>query len=257
LIRIEEVSALPYRDAKEVRKDEKEEAVIQYLPLVKKIASQFSMALPAALEENDLIGCGIVGLLEAWEKYDPSRGIKFSAFASRRIKGAMIDELRKMAWAPRSFFSRLRQVQEAEEKTGHELQRSPTTEEIAGELNWSGEQVEEVWRQCNFYSLLSLETVLFGEDQDAGMKLEEVISSGEDPGAVLQEKEKIDLLARALEKLPERDRVILALHYQEELTQKEIAEVLEVSNVRVSQLHARALQKLKKILTAQVEQNEG
>ncbi len=245
---------MSYRETQEGMYEEKEEIVVKYLPLVKKIASRLSMSLPATMEENDLVGCGIVGLLEAWERYDPGRGLEFPAYASRRIKGAMIDELRKLAWAPRSFFSRLRQVQEAEEKAGHHLQQEPTAEEIAGELNWSGEDVKEVWRQHHFYSIVSLETMLFSDDREAGLKLEEVITSGEDPGDVLYEKEKKGLLASALVALPYRDRLILSLYYYEELTQKEIAGVLEISTVRVSQLHARALQKLKKYL--QQENND-
>ncbi len=237
-----------YRDTLKEGKEEKEKAILEYLPLVKKAASRLGAALPSSMEENDLIGCGIVGLLEAWSRYDPSRGPEFTAYAFRRIKGAMVDELRKLAWAPRSFFTRLRRVQEAEEKLRQQVQQEPAADDIAKFLGWSAREVKEVWRQCSFYSVVSLETVLFSDSEGESIKLEEVVSSGEETEAAVQEKEKIRLLAAGLEELPERDRLLLNLHYYEELTFKEIAGILKVSPARVSQLHARALQKLKKNL---------
>ena len=182
---------LPYQEAMETPGvSAQEELAVKYLPLVKKMASRLSAALPATLEENDLIGCGLVGLLEAWERFDPAQGIEFPAYASRRIKGAMVDELRKVAWGPRSFFARLKQLQEAEEQLGHQLKRDPTPEELAGQLGWSVSQVEEVWRQHYLYSITSLETFLYGGEEDQGVKLEEVIPAGQDPGEEIPQQEK-------------------------------------------------------------------
>lgn len=237
-----------YQEAEDISGLSREDLLIKYLPLIKRIAGRMSMALPATLEENDLIGCGIVGLLEAWDRYDASRGVDFPAYASRRIKGAMVDELRKLAWGPRSFFARFRQTQQAEESLEQQLGREPSTEEIAATLSWTPQQVEEVWKQHHLYAVTSLEKVLFGNMEEDGMRLEEVVASGVDPGDAVTEEEQKKELAMALEALSEREQVLLSLYYYEKLTQKEIAEVLEISTVRVSQLHSRALQKLYKHL---------
>jgi len=207
-----------------------------------------SIALPPTLEENDLIGCGIVGLLEAWERYDSSRGVEFPSYAFRRIKGAMEDELRKIAWGPRSFFSRLRKLHQAEENLEQRLKRVPHAEEIATELNWTVQEVEEIWRQHHIYAVTSLDSMLFGNMEEEGLQIEEALASEEDLEETYQQKVQQKELAAALEEISERERIILSLYYYEKLTQKEIAEVMSISTVRVSQLHSRALQKLHQYL---------
>jgi len=228
---------------------ERERFVLDYLPLIKKIAGRLGIALPSSMDENDLIGSGIIGLLEALERYDPSRGVDFATFASLRIKGAMVDELRKLSWAPRSFFSQLRQVQGAGEKVAQEQKREADAEEIAEELGWKPEDVEQVWLHYNLLSVVSLEKVLFAEGEDDGVKLEDLISSAEEgPSESADRNEMLLELTEAIKKLPEREQMLLSLYYYEELTQKEIAKVLQISTVRVSQIHARAIQRLQDLL---------
>ena len=149
----------------------KEKLIIEYLPLIRKIAGKLSIALPPTLDENDLIGSGIIGLLEAMERFDSSRGVDFKTFASLRIKGAMIDELRKLSWAPRSFFTQYRQVQEAGERVAQKLKREPTSEEIAHELGWTVNEVDQVWTHYNFLTIVSMERVLFAEGENEGLRL--------------------------------------------------------------------------------------
>lgn len=235
----------------------KEEAVLSYLPLVRKIAGKIAMALPPALDENDLIGSGIIGLLEAWERFEHGRGVGFHQYAALRIKGAMIDELRRLSWTSRSFFPRLRQVQQAEEKLTQELQREPSAAEISGALGWTAGMVEQVWSHYNLLSLLSLERLLFGNMEEEGFRLEEVVpASGKEPGDDLILLERQRELAEALDHLSPREREVLSLYYYEDLTQKEIAQLLEISTARVSQLHARALKRLRGLLRHSGDEEE-
>ncbi len=231
----------------------KEDLVITYLPLIKNLAGKLSIALPASLDKSDLVGSGIVGLLEAYERYDPARGVKFSSYATLRIRGAMIDEIRKVSLAPRSFFSRLRQIQEAVENLRQNLGREPTPGEIAGHLGWLETAVERVWSHYNLLAVISLEKLLFGEMGENGFALEDVLSASQDaPDSAVIKKERQRLLAESLDNLPEREKLLLSLYYYENLTQKEIAKVMNISTVRVSQMHARAIQRLQQMLAGRI-----
>lgn len=230
----------------------RKEALIQaFMPLIKKMAGKLSLALPPSLEESDLVGSGVIGLLEAWDRYDPARKVDFTAFAASRIRGAMIDELRKVSLAPRSFFPRLRQLHEAEAKLRQELQREPMPEEIARLLGWTEALLNQVWACYNLLAVISLEKLLFESEDGDSLRLAEVLEAGwGDPEKTLVEKEKLSRLARALDSLPPREKTLLALYYYEDLTQKEIASLLQVSTVRVSQLHGRALLRMRELLQA-------
>ena len=209
--------------------------------------------MPAALDKSDLVGCGIIGLLEAYERFDPTQGVKFLSYAVMRIRGAMIDEIRKVSLAPRSFFARLHRIQEAMDNLRPILGREPTCAEIASHLDWPEQAVEQVWSQYNLLAVISLEALLFSERGENELTLGDVLPApGEDPDHALVKKERQQLLARALEKLPEREQLLLSLYYKEELTQKEIAELMNVSTVRVSQIHARAIRRLQELLADQI-----
>lgn len=242
------------RNAKKVYQEQheggsKEDIVTKYLPLIRKLAGKLSIALPPSLDEEDLVGSGIIGLLEAHDRYEVSRGVQFSTYATWRIKGAMIDEIRRTSPAPRSFFSQYRQVHQAEEGLRQTLNREPSREEIASSLGWSSSMVEQVWSNYNLMSVVSLEKMIFTGDGEDSLTLEGVISSPEQtPEEMLADKEQIELLASALEKLPEREKLMLSLFYYEELTKKEIAGLMKVSAARISQLHARAIERLRQTL---------
>lgn len=229
-----------------------EKLVVQYLPLVKRLASRLSVALPPSLEWEDLIGSGIVGLLEARKRYDPSRGASFATFAAWRIKGAMIDELRKLTPLPRSQFRRIRQLGEVSEHLKQELQREPEQGEIAAALGWPISAVEQLWAYSNLLSISSLDAMLFnlsGEERLFAGEAETLTM--ETPEAAALKKEQHQLLAAALGQLAEREKMILSLCYLEELSQKEIAGLLNISTGRVSQLHTKAILRLREILAAQ------
>lgn len=227
----------------------KEALVIEHLPMIKKIAGKLSIALPAVIDQSDLVGSGIIGLLEAYERYDPSRRVPFSAYASVRIRGAMIDEIRKVSLAPRSLFPRLRQIQEATDTLGRSLEREPDTAEIAAMLGWPQEDVNRVWLHYNLLTVLSLEKLLFDKAGGEGLTLESLLAApGETPESTLIKKERRSLLEAALQKLPHREKLLLSLYYYEDLTQKEIAKLMKISIARVSQIHARTIRRLQEIL---------
>lgn len=237
--------------------DSREEVVTRYLPLIKKLAGKLSIALPPSLDEEDLVGSGIIGLLEAWDRFEPSRGVQFSTYATWRIKGSMIDEIRKTSPAPRSFFSQFRQVHDTEEKLRQSLNREPEREEIASALGWKVSMVEQVWANYNLMTVVSLEKVILLSDGEETLRLEGVISAPDlTPEELLTDKEQIEMLAAALDKLPSRERLVLSLFYYEELAKKEIAGLLKVSAARVSQLHARAIERLRLALAEPVEEGK-
>jgi RNA polymerase sigma factor for flagellar operon FliA len=221
----------------------------KYLPLVKQVAGRLSMGLPSQVEEDDLIASGVIGLLEALDRFNPSFNTTFKTYATWRIRGAMLDELRKLSWSPRSFSQRLRQLQAVEQKLGHSLGREPSIAELAAELDWTPSAVEQLYAQVNYYSLVSLESLLFTPSLLASE------AGGGDPLSFagpfilpedsVEKKERQELLAKAIEELSEREKLILSLYYKEELTLKEIGSLLKVSIARVSQIHAKTLQKLR------------
>jgi RNA polymerase sigma factor for flagellar operon FliA len=216
----------------------------EYLPLVKQVAGRLSVGLPPQVDEDDLIASGVIGLLEAMDRFNPSLETGFRTFATWRIRGAMLDELRKLSWSPRSLYKRLRDLQEAEQQLGHRLGHEPSIEELANELQWSVEAVEQVYAQFNSYSLVSLESLLFppsgpGGEQGGDIFLDEGPFVG--PEERVERQEWRNALVQAIEELPQREKLILALYYKEELTLREIGQILKVSTARVSQIHARIL----------------
>jgi RNA polymerase sigma factor FliA len=227
-----------------------EEVVTKYLPLIKKLAGKLSIALPPSLDVEDLVGSGIIGLLEALDRFEPSRGVQFSTYATWRIKGAMIDEIRKTSPAPRSFFGQFRQVYQTEEALRQSLSREPEREEIAAALGWTVTMVEQVWANYNLMTVVSLEKMIMSSDGDESLTLEGVIATPDlTPEELLTDKEQVELLAAAIDKLPSREKLLLSLFYYEELTKKEIAELMKVSAARISQLHSRAIERLRLTLT--------
>lgn len=224
--------------------DLRDTLIQEYLPLVKQVAGRLAMGLPSHVEEEELAACGIIGLLEALERYNPSSEASFKTFATWRIRGAMLDELRRITWMPRSMYQRLRRLQDAEQKLSHSLGREPSVQELALELGWSTEAVEQVYAQMNCYSLVSLESLLFAPaatNIDSAEELFPSDGSCATPEESLEMEERKEILVQAIERLPEREKMILALYYKEELTLKEIAEVLNITTARVSQIHARCI----------------
>ncbi|MGB9885504.1 MAG: sigma-70 family RNA polymerase sigma factor [Moorellales bacterium] len=220
------------------------ELVLAYLPLVKYLAARLKVRPQTGLTQEDLEAYGVVGLLEALERYDRGRGAGFETFARRRIQGAMLDALRRQQWVPRSVRERLQQVGSAVRALEQEKGEAVTDEQLAAYLGWSVAEVQEVWLEAHEAALTSLEEVLFsGEGEPPARPVADPESP--DPVKAYEEKELRALLARALTELGETDRLVLSLYYYEGLTLKEIGQVLGVSESRACQLRGRALVRLR------------
>lgn len=228
--------------------DVREQLVKKYIPLVKYIASRVIIGKSKYVEFEDLVGYGMIGLMDAINKFDESRGMKFSTYASIRIKGAMIDEIRKNSPISKGAMDKLNRYNEAVENLQRRLMREPDEEEIAKELKIHISEISEIEGYINYISLVSLEDILFSEDDD--MPLIGTIEDKKSPSPerVLEEKEEIEYLVKALNSLNEKDKTVLSLYYYEGMTLKEIGKVLEVSESRVCQLHSRAILHLRKSL---------
>lgn len=229
--------------------NEREEMILKYLPYVKYIASRMIMGLPPGVEFDDLVSYGIIGLIDAIEKFDTSKGIKFETYATLRIKGAIIDELRKISWMPKSAFSKLTQLNVAREKLEVTLNREPSEQELAEYLGITVEDVRLTESYINYLSVVSLEDIFFkSDDEDIQVKNMIENENSPQPEKIIEEEEKIFILKKAIDMLPEKDKLVLQLYYFEKLTLKEIGKVLEITESRVSQLHSRAILRLRENL---------
>lgn len=231
------------------RFDEREEMILKYVPYVKYIASRLVSGKPPGIEFEDLISYGIIGLIDAIEKFEPSKGIKFETYATLRIKGSIIDELRKISWIPKSAFSKLSSLNQTRDALEASLNREPTDKELAKELNISLEELSSIQLYVNYMSLISLDEVLFKSDEE-DMYFKNIIVDENTPmpEAVLEENEKLQYLQDGINMMSEKDKLLLNLYYYEKLTLKEIGTILGVSESRVSQLHSRAIIRLRENL---------
>jgi len=226
----------------------RERLVVAYSPLVKYVAGRMASGLPSHVEEGDLISYGMIGLIEAMDRFDPRRQIRFETFAMQRIRGAIIDELRSLDWVPRSVRSRARDIEVANSKLEHELGRAPTDAELAERMGVSEEDLQEALLQISNSSILALEELWMTPDSSGDkVSLLDTIEdeSAPDPQAALDTSEVKDRLAEAIQDLPERETLVVALYYFENLTLREIGEVLGVTESRVSQLHSKAVLRLR------------
>jgi RNA polymerase sigma factor for flagellar operon FliA len=238
--------------------DEKarEQLVLAYSPLVKFVAGRMSSGLPAHIEESDLISYGLLGLIGAIERFDPQREIKFETFAVSRIKGSIIDELRSLDWVPRSVRAKAREIESTQTKLEHELGRVPTDKEVADALEMSTEDFQESLLQISNSTVVALDELWTVSDSSGDQV--SLLDTMKDPNAVdpareLGVSELKDRLANAISRLPEREKLVIALYYYENLTLREIGEVLGVTESRVSQLHTKAVLRLKSRLQTEVE----
>lgn len=228
----------------------REEMIEKFLPLVNRIANRLAIGLPAHVDRGDLISSGIMGLMDALAKYNPSKG-PMQKYIPLRIRGAMVDELRKMSWLPRSLMTKTREVDQAYASLCAILGRTPSEAELATRLNMGSDEVNMLLAQINTKSLVHLEDYLFSSD-GRGKKVEDSLQDSSDwanPEANILQKEMENRLAEAIDTLPEREQLILHLYYREELTLKEIGQVLDVSESRVSQIHSRIMLTLRNRLT--------
>lgn len=232
-----------------LQRNHDEEILIKYLPLVKRIAGSLTVGKPPTVEYDDLVSYGILGLLDAINKFDPTREIKFETYATYRIRGSILDELRKINWVPRSETAKLSAVDKARRSLEAKLQREPTQRELAQYLGVTVEELNYLDAIINYTSMISLESLCFSPDEGERRLIQMVPDEkSPNPETLVEEKEKREFLIKALDALPEKDRIVLNLYYKENLTLKEIGKVLGISESRVCQLHSRAIIRLRTYL---------
>jgi RNA polymerase sigma factor for flagellar operon FliA len=231
-------------------RDEKarEQLVLAYAPLVKYVAGRMSSGLPSHVEEADLISYGLLGLIAAIERFEPDREIKFETFAITRIKGSIIDELRSLDWVPRSVRAKAREIEKMNARLEHQLQRAPADQEMASALGVTVDEFQESLVRITGSSVVALDELWTVSDASGDqVSLLDTIEDPRavDPAAEVDTTEMKGRLAGAIAALPEREKLVVALYYYENLTLREIGDVLGVTESRVSQLHTKAVLRLK------------
>ena len=231
--------------------DARDKLILHYSPLVKYVAGRVSANLPQSIESGDLVSYGIFGLIDAIEKFDLSRNIKFETYAMSRVKGAIIDELRSLDWVPRSVRQKSREVEDAVRGLEASLGRAATDEEIAGAMHMEIKDFHQLMLKISGTSILSLNEVWYtGEDNDKISIVESIESpSSLNPDTIVEKEEIKRVIIEAIHELPEKEKKVLILYYYEDLTLKEIGEVLAVTESRISQLHTKAIMRLRSRLS--------
>jgi RNA polymerase sigma factor for flagellar operon FliA len=233
-----------YHSAVKMSGDERDRLILENLPQVRLIARRIHDKLPESVSLDDLISTGVVGLITAVDNFDPSQNVKLKTYAEYKIRGAILDSLRELDWAPRQKRKKAKQIEAAISAAEQRLHRSPTEEEVAGELSISLEEYHEWLVEVRGVNIGSLEYV-GGEDE--GRDMLQFVSDREDdwPSNLFERAELEKLLASAIEKMPEVERMVLGLYYQNELTLREIATVMKLHESRVSQLKSQAVLRLR------------
>ena len=222
--------------------------IVTYAPLVKYVAGRLGSGLPAHVDDEDLVSYGLLGLIGAIERYDPERDVKFETYAIARIRGAIIDELRALDWVPRSVRSRARDIERAIGELEAKLGRVPSDEEIAGKLGLTTEELDESLSEISRSSIAALDELwtISGSGGDQVALIDTIEDTdAPDPQGALSQVELREAIADSIARLPEREKLVVTLYYSEELTLREIGEVLGVTESRVSQLHTKAILRLK------------
>ncbi|MEW5814186.1 MAG: RNA polymerase sigma factor WhiG [Spirochaetota bacterium] len=225
--------------------------VKQYAPLVKYVAGKVAIGMPHNVEFDDLVGFGVFGLFDAIDKFDPDKHVKFKTYAVTRIRGAIFDELRSIDWVPRSVRQKTREIEDAVHKLESTLGRAAADEEIAKELGISTDEFQKLMLKVSGTSILSLNDIWYtGEDNDKVSIVESIESPQSlNPDTIIEKEEIKRVIIQAINDLPEKEKKVLVLYYYEDLTLKEIGQVLDVTESRISQLHTKAIMRLRAKLT--------
>ena len=225
----------------------RDQLIVLYSPLVKYVAARVAVGLPQHVDGSDLVSYGIIGLIDAIDRFSPDRQVKFETYAIPRIRGAIIDELRAIDWVPRSVRAKARAVEQAYASLEATLLRTPTDAEVATELGMSEQDLQDILRQISFVGVAALDEVfMVGGDRTDRTTLGDTIPDATaGPVALFEDKESKEILSQAIMQLGERERTVLSLYYYEGLTLAEIGEILGVTESRVCQIHTKAVLQLR------------
>lgn len=244
-------------EPKKMTQKQKDQLITEYAPLIKFIAQKIAVRLPSNIELDDLISAGVIGLMDAIDKYDPTRDNKFKTYAEFRIRGAILDELRAQDWVPRSIRDKAKLLDKTMVQLEADLGRAPSDEEVAKQLNISLDEFYDLVNQVRPVSLLPIDQAQTFSNTDKKSIMDILEGSRlNNPFNQLNVKTIKDVVAQAIEELPERQRLVLSLYYYEDLNLKEIGQVLRVTESRVSQLHAQAVTRLRSKLAATIGSGE-
>jgi RNA polymerase sigma factor FliA len=246
----EAIAALWDRYKEQTDSAARERLIVHYAPLVKYVAGRVGSGLPQSVDPGDLVSYGMFGLIDAIDKFDRARQIKFETYAIARIKGAILDELRAIDWVPRSVRAKGREVERAFASLEHRLKRTPDDNEVADEMGISEGDLHQVFTQLSFVGIAALDEVI-GGDRDSITTLGDTIADrGDGPVGLYEVEEMKQLLAGAINRLGEREKMVLTLYYYEALTLAEIGRILGVTESRVCQIHTKAVLQLRSRLRA-------
>jgi RNA polymerase sigma factor for flagellar operon FliA len=242
----------PAAEEIEITAENREEVIIRYSPMIKYVANRIAMRLPPHIEVDDLISVGVLGLMDAISKYDSSRGAKFKTYAEFRVRGAILDELRAMDWVPRSIRQKASSVDKVVQSLQVKLSRSPEDQEVAKEMGVSLEQFHATLNETKSIPVFSLDDLGIAKDSGEQQSLLDCLAgkADADPQTQIRLIELKEIIAKAIDTLPEKERLMVSLYYYEELTMKEIGAVLEITESRVSQIHSKAVYRLRTKLKA-------
>jgi len=234
----------------------REQLVLQYTPLVKFVVNSMSMPLPRVTDMEDIMGYGIIGLVHAVDRFDPSRGVKFETYAIQRIRGSMIDALRDLNVHSRSTIAKIRGVERSIDELIPKLQRYPSNEEVAEHMHLSVEEVTQIVAESNL-TFVSLDRPMLFDDGDEGLTLADTLKEERlpDPDEAVERQELRHVLVEAIGSLTEREKLVLSLYYIDEVSPLEIAEILGISRSRIYQLHAQAILRLRALLRTRYSDN--
>jgi len=242
----------------EITTENREEVIIRYSPMIKYVANRIAMRLPPHIEVDDLISVGVLGLMDAISKYDSSRGAKFKTYAEFRVRGAILDELRSLDWVPRSIRQKASAVEKVVRSLEAKLRRLPEDEEVAKEMDLTLDQFYRTIDETKSVPVFSLEDLGIAKESGEQQSLLDCLAgkADADPQTQIRLIELKEIIAKAIDTLPEKERLMVSLYYYEELTMKEIGAVLDITESRVSQIHSKAVlhlrAKLKSIISEEL-----
>ena len=241
-----------------ITNENREEVIIKYSPMIKYVANRIAMRLPPHVEVDDLISVGVLGLMDAIGKYDPTRGAKFKTYAEFRVRGAILDELRSMDWVPRSVRQKASNVDSVVQKLQAKLKRKPEDEEVAKEMNLSLDQFYDTLNETKSMPVFSLEDLGIAKETGEQQSLLDCLAgkADADPQTQIRLTELRGIIAKAIDTLPEKERLMISLYYYEELTMKEIGVVLDITESRVSQIHSKAVYHLRSKLKSIIAEEQ-